>query len=467
MTDPLKVIQAAAGRLGRRAAIAALLITLPVAAVMAAVAGWLEPLAAASWQRWGFALDPSVIAQLRYGLIAGAVLAVVIAGLWAYWAASKAGGLERAAEVVDAALGSHQEMVTVAGLSESSVSARSTLFPLLWQRTATAAQRLDVAMAIPLRVARSAMRGGLVAIVTAAVVAIALALVVANLNNPILAQSRELRGLAASLRKPEAGAQSEKLAEELTSAAKALENGTLTPKAKLSQLAAIKSRIEQQQQETASGNASGRDRGTGQGGTGKGSGKNKSGGAQLGEGSGKKGTKQLAEANADLSKAEARIAAENGSKSSSPIPQPGKNGPRPAPGKQNNQTGTRLAVNQPGPAAIKRPQVSEKGSGHPSGKPSGTPRGDTHLGEFPAPRRVQRFYKPGEKGPKLVIKNARYLVFRIPPAAQSGGNGKTVVGGGHPKATVPFRNLPLAQEQIKAEPDQEQLVPPRYRSLLR
>ena len=46
----------------------------------------------------------------------------------------------------------------------------------------------------------------------------------------------------------------------------------------------------------------------------------------------------------------------------------------------------------------------------------------------PSPGNFERFYKAGEHGAPLDIKNARYVLFRIPPAAQSGGSrGKSVV----------------------------------------
>ncbi len=65
------------------------------------------------------------------------------------------------------------------------------------------------------------------------------------------------------------------------------------------------------------------------------------------------------------------------------------------------------------------------------------------------------------------IKNARYVLFRIPPAVQSGGRGKSVIDNERTSATVPYENLPLKDERIAAEPDERQLVPPRYRDLLR
>jgi hypothetical protein len=89
------------------------------------------------------------------------------------------------------------------------------------------------------------------------------------------------------------------------------------------------------------------------------------------------------------------------------------------------------------------------------------------LGQFPEPGNFERFYKAGEHGPPLDIKNARYVLFRIPPAIQRGGGGKSVLDNERPSATVPYENLPLKEERIAADPDERQLVPPRYRDLLR
>ena len=68
---------------------------------------------------------------------------------------------------------------------------------------------------------------------------------------------------------------------------------------------------------------------------------------------------------------------------------------------------------------------------------------------------------------KPAFPNARYVLFRIPPAMPSGGRGKSVVDNERTSATVPYQNLPLKDERIAAEPDERQLVPPRYRDLLR
>ncbi len=93
--------------------------------------------------------------------------------------------------------------------------------------------------------------------------------------------------------------------------------------------------------------------------------------------------------------------------------------------------------------------------------------GDTHLGQFPAPVRFERFYKAGEHGPPIEIKDARYVLFRIPPATTASGAGKTVLDKERPTASTPYSNLPLKEERITAAPDERQLVPPRYRDLLR
>ena len=53
--------------------------------------------------------------------------------------------------------------------------------------------------------------------------------------------------------------------------------------------------------------------------------------------------------------------------------------------------------------------------------------GDTHLGEMPTSTNAQRFLKPGEKGSTVDIKDARYVMFRLPGAPTSSGGGKSVL----------------------------------------
>jgi hypothetical protein len=93
--------------------------------------------------------------------------------------------------------------------------------------------------------------------------------------------------------------------------------------------------------------------------------------------------------------------------------------------------------------------------------------GDTHLGEFPKPGNYQRFYKLGEHGPAINIRDARYVTFQLPTEIQSAGTGAIVPDNTRPRATTPYTNAPLKQERLQISPDEQQLVPPRYRELIR
>ena len=108
-----------------------------------------------------------------------------------------------------------------------------------------------------------------------------------------------------------------------------------------------------------------------------------------------------------------------------------------------------------------------KPNGDQAGNDTGGTSGDTHLGQFPTPGKFERFYKPGDKGEPLEIKNARYVLFRIPPAAALGGSGKIVMDTDQPTASTPYTNAPLKDERLSSTPDERQLIPPRYRDLLR
>ena len=96
----------------------------------------------------------------------------------------------------------------------------------------------------------------------------------------------------------------------------------------------------------------------------------------------------------------------------------------------------------------------------------GSNLGDTHLGEMPTSTNAQRFLKPGEKGAALDIKDARYVMFRLPGAPSSGSGGKTVLDTDRPTATTAYVNAPLAPTSDDAPPDERQLVPPRYRDMI-
>jgi hypothetical protein len=96
----------------------------------------------------------------------------------------------------------------------------------------------------------------------------------------------------------------------------------------------------------------------------------------------------------------------------------------------------------------------------------GSNLGDTHLGEMPTSTNAQRFLKPGEKGSTVDMKDARYVMFRLPGAPSSGNGGKTVLDTDRPTATTAYVNAPLAPTSDDAAPDERQLVPPRYRDMI-
>jgi hypothetical protein len=169
----------------------------------------------------------------------------------------------------------------------------------------------------------------------------------------------------------------------------------------------------------------------------------------------------------EIAKAEAQIETE-GAKNNQPRPGGGE-GKAPRPGTGPEKKGAGPNPNQPG--NIPR----QGGSGHENlpakggtqqRSDMGSSQGDTHLGEFPAPVKYQRYLKPGEKGAGLEIKDARYVTFRIPGAVPVGAGGAMVTDKNAPKASTPYVNAPLAPSRDNAPPDERQLVPPRYRDLI-
>jgi len=69
-------------------------------------------------------------------------------------------------------------------------------------------------------------------------------------------------------------------------------------------------------------------------------------------------------------------------------------------------------------------------------------------------------------GLPIDLRDARYLIFRLPSATSAAGGGKTVLDTERPAASTPYSNVPLKEERLEAAPDERQLVPPRYRDLI-
>jgi hypothetical protein len=59
------------------------------------------------------------------------------------------------------------------------------------------------------------------------------------------------------------------------------------------------------------------------------------------------------------------------------------------------------------------------------------------------------------------------VMFRLPGAPSSGDGGKTVLDTERPTASTAYVNAPLAPSSDNAPPDERQLVPPRYRDMIR
>lgn len=483
MADPLQVIDRVRRRRASLAAACAAARWLPPCLLAVAVALGLTPLGAHTWERWGWALAGGAAPHLRAALLAAAAAALLVGALVAWRAAVANGELPAAAELLDRQLGSHETLITVATIPTNQ---RSALFPLLWHQAAQAVEYLNPVRALPLPWGRMLRQGVAAGVLSALGLALLIAVVLGLSNNPLVDQAHQLRKLAREMQEQAHDAQGRRLAAALKAAAAALDNPRLPAQAKLRQLAAAKQELQQAEQPPPPApGRSGRSGGNGAAGKtasnqaghnqGNGAGSGSGGGGAQGNspGAGHQGTAQkpsaaMAAAQHDLTMAEAALS----------------QGPRTPSGKDNGN-GANPAGQQPQPKLFAatgntpQPNQNTKGTlvqpntvanasnlGTPRRNESGTAKGDTHLGQFPQPVRYEHFYKPGE-GPGIGIKNARYVLFRIPPASPAAGAGRLVPDQERPVATLPFENLPLDQVKVKAEPQESQLIPPRYRELLR
>jgi hypothetical protein len=502
VTDPVKAIHTVNQRLARLAAIQTLTALLPAVIVVVGVAVALQALGTQTWERWGYQLATQPARNLQLGLLVAAALGLAGAIVRAYLSFRRNKDPIGAAELIDRKLGCRQEVLTLATLADGGQnSRRSPLFPVLWRRAAEYLDKLDPAKAFPFQ-AKGPLKRALVLIgATAAMLAVAVLALLVTGHSPLSSNARQLRKLAHELAATPGDTGARELADKLVAAANLLENPKVPPETKLEQLARVEREIEvrqhqqQQRQPPASsqaktagkgnqgagtgkqGNSQGKE-GTGQGqggsGPGQGTGSAQGSGKGTGEANGKtaKSKNQLAQLSKDISKAKAQLEAESAREKTLPQPESGAIGQKSrSPGAHPDQTNIENAKNPANLNKLKPGQerqeqrLSQSTQGN--RKDFGSPRGDTHLGQFPEAGNFERFYKAGEHGPPLDIKNARYVLFRIPPATISGGGGKSVIDNQRPNATVPYQNLPLGNERIAADPDEHQLIPPRYRDLLR
>ena len=511
MDNPVETIGIASARIARLAAIRAVLCAAPPALTAIALGASLTQIGDVTWTRLGYRLAPERAAVLSLVLI-GAGIVVLAAGLvMAFRAYRRANDFLAAAAELDDRLDCDQEIVTFATLANpsapESVRARRTpLFPILWRRAIALFGGLDVRREFRLEVGEPLKRSSIFAGV------VALAMVLATLGlvrapTPENTEAARLRAIAEEIARTSTSPDDSALADKIRQAADALENAKLPPKEKKERIeeamrqadkAAQKRNNSQSGKNQAAGksnaqNGNGNGKSQGQGnsaGAGSGAGKSGSGaGQQLGaesSGSGKgntgsnsgknegakgsakndkndqnKSDQSSLELHDELAKAQAQVETAN-AKNPGPNNQPGND--------KNLGGGSQPEPNRPGnipkPGANGDRNIPAAGGNPKNNKDMGSNLGDTHLGEMPTSTNAQRFLKPGEKGAALDIKDARYVMFRLPGAPSSGSGGKTVLDTDRPTATTAYVNAPLAPASDDAPPDERQLVPPRYRDMI-
>ena len=488
MVNPVDLIARSRRRIARLAAVEAGLYAVLPLIVTIAIAGTIDAIGAVAWERWGYTIEASRVAILRGGAIALALaeLAAVAFFAWRAWRA--ANGFVAAAERIDDLVAGHQEVVTLATLADPgkpiAPAERSPLFPVLWRRVIGYLEQFDPSSRFRLEPAQPLARSSLIA----AGVVVLLASAAIAVMRPMTAEqvlTRSLRQFANSLSDSPAGSDRE-LAAAARDVASDLENPKLPPEQKQAELQALKQEItkfEDQKRSGAGSGNSGGSSGSGKGsgsGEGKGQGSGKGSGSGVGQGgAGGKGDKtnnQMVELRNDISKAQAQMETETGEgKKSQVAQQKGEKGTglTPKEGENPNQAGPQSKPNGAGNIELPKPGNLAQGQTPAGGKPSGRKddkgtAGDTHLGEFPKAANYERFYKLGEKGEPIDIRDARYVVFRMPTAvAAAGGEGRTVADNSRPSAATPYTNVPLKEERLPVSPDEQQLVPPRYRDLIR
>lgn len=516
MPNPVEIIGNAGARIARLAAIRVFLGAVGPAVAAIALATFVYPVNDLATAGWGYSLPPERAQLLIFGLIAVAVLALLLGGMQAYWTYRERLDFLGTAAELDDLLDSQEQILTFATLAnpagpEGMRARRTPLFPVLWRRAIACFEGFDPKLEFRLEVGEPLKRSSILAGV------VALAMILATLGlmrvpTPEQAAAAKLRVLVTRIvRSGSAGSDSE-LVRSIREAADALENPKIPPEEKKKRIEEAMQQAKQAEEKRnnsqsgknqgtgtskfQTGKGQGNSQGTGQGkseGTGAGEGKSGTGegkseagkgegknqGGKNGQGSAKnensknKGDKTSVELQNELAKAEAQVETAD-AKNPGPDSKPGdeKNkGANNKPGEDQNQKGgdqpdPNLPGNIPKPGSGGDRNVPAAGGNSKENADRGSNLGDTHLGEMPQPANVQRYLKPGEGGASLDIKDARYVMFRLPGVTPSGGSGKTVLDNERHKATAAYVNAPLAPSSDNAPPDERQLVPPRYRDMI-
>jgi len=432
----------------------------------------------------GYRIDAVPAHLFQRSLLALALVQLFAAGLFAWRASSHAGDFMRTAEQIDRYIGGRQEIVTLATVSDpgrpKAAGMRSPLFPMLWGRVISYLEAFNPRLAFTLEPREPLVRSSILAVVAVIIMSTA---AFALMSRPTPAQSviRRLQLLANKIEASTPSLAQQQLAAAARDVAKDLTNPKLPPQEKLAELRALAQELEKSQKQhlgasTGSGNSSGGGTSSGGGdGTGRGSGSGNSGNSQTGAGAGNggKANQQMVELHNDIAKAQMKLeqqansgnnttmARNDSSKGAGAAAKPGINPNQP--GSQNSSNG-RGQVPQPKTLANSRMPAGQSPSARKGDRGS---MGDTHLGEFPKPGNYQRFYKLGEHGAVISMRDARYVTFQVPTEIDAEGTGAIVPDKNHPQAVTPYTNAPLKQERLPVSPDEQQLVPPRYRELIR
>jgi hypothetical protein len=489
--NPVSVIQRARVRLARIAALSALARFVAPAATALALAALMPAIAEAVAHWPGYVLRPGALEGTRLGLVLVAA-AMVATAAFRGWRAYRGGDdFVGAANRIDEHLGARQQVVTLATLADPAHpewgrAGRSSLFPVLWRNVMAVLGRFEPEKEFHLEVRDPLRRSSVYAALVAAGLGLAM-LALTEPATPLQTTALRLTEIARKIERTSTGPGDRALAAAVRKTAEELVNPKIPPEEKLKQLADVKRQIEKRETgagksagasgagagSASSASASGKGQGQGQG-AGKGEGRGK-GGSGPGEGATKAGPKKAGteiELRNELARAEVQVETEKAESRSGAKPGPEKTAASAlSPGKNPNLKGGGIEKNKPGPAPLPVPGGAEKAQQKPNA--SGTERkgagamGNTHLGEFPKPAKYQRYLKPGEKGAAVNITDARYVMFRLPSAIPSGEGGKTVTDTEAPKARTPYTNAPLELGADTSLPDEQQLIPPRYRDLIR
>src|ERR1700693_1155256 len=246
--NPVELISASRKRLARNAAIRTSSYFLAPALTATALGALPPAIGAMTWQQMGYLVEPEVLSDARFALIALGFFALLV-GAYRGWSDYRASDdLVGAAVQVDQRVHANEQVVTLATLSRPGVpeTARSSLFPVLWRNVMTVLSAFDPEKEFTIQLGDPLKHSWLPT--TVVIVACGLSMLAfIRLPTPLEKTATELRDLANKIDASATTPEDKQLAQKVKRVAISLASSNVPPEEKQKEIEAVLAEVEKKE----------------------------------------------------------------------------------------------------------------------------------------------------------------------------------------------------------------------------